>query len=417
MLRRNGGRPLVRHAASFHGGHLRYADKWTSRCSLIQADAGPLIELELTLASRRKTITEADNWQVAAPAAPRGAPAPTEIAPGQQVCVTVEQAGRIDRLLASHFPELSRSRLQQVVRAGGVSVDGVVLATPSAKVAAGATLELALPEPEPALPVARAIPLDILHEDADLIVLNKPAGMVVHPAAGHHDDTLVNALLAHCGDSLSGVGGVRRPGIVHRLDKDTSGVMVVAKNDRAHQALSTQFADHGRTGPLQRAYLALAWGAPPTARLTVSKPLARSVHNREKIVVVKEGAGREAITHVSVERHYGPFAGGGSKQREPVAALLRCALETGRTHQIRVHMAAIGHPLLGDPLYGAGFSTRAHRLPQDAQLALQHLGRQALHACLLGFAHPTSGETMTFEAPPPDDLATLIAILDAAPSG
>lgn len=325
-------------------------------------------------------------------------------------------ADRLDRLLAGLFPQLSRSRLQQVIRSGGVTVNGLAVVAPSAKIPAGADIVLTLPGAEPARPQPRAMPLDILHEDEHVIVVNKPAGMVVHPAAGHHDDTLVNALLAHCGDSLSGIGGVRRPGVVHRLDKDTSGVMVAAKNDRAHQALSAQFADHGRTGPLRRQYVALVWGAPARPRMTISRPLARSAHNREKIAVVPEGQGREAITHVTLEKVWGPFdaPASGRKAGEPVAALVRCELETGRTHQIRVHMAAAGHPLLGDALYGAGFATRASRLPQAARDALAALGRQALHARSLAFAHPATGETLAFEAPPPADMQRLIDALDAA---
>ncbi|GHE62572.1 pseudouridine synthase [Camelimonas fluminis] len=343
--------------------------------------------------------------------APGAMPGPMGPALLETADLTTESAGRLDKLLADAFPDLSRSRLQQVVRAGGVSVDGVVVAAPSAKVKAGARIALQIPEAEPARPVARAIPLDILHEDDALIVINKAAGMVVHPAAGHHDDTLVNALLAHCGDSLSGIGGVRRPGIVHRLDKDTSGVMVVAKTDQAHQALSAQFADHGRTGPLRRAYLAIAWGAPSLPRFTIRKPLARSVHNREKIVVVGEDQGREAITHVSALRSWSTQT---RKVTEPVASLLRCELETGRTHQIRVHLAAQGHPLLGDALYGAGFMSRAAKLTPAARDALEQLGRQALHAEMLGFAHPVTGTPMSFEAPPPADLQRLLRALDEA---
>lgn len=332
-----------------------------------------------------------------------------EAAPLETAAFMAGAAGRLDKLLADAFPELSRSRLQQVVRAGGVSVDGIIVTAPSTKLKAGAGICLQIPEAEPARPAARAMPLDILYEDDALIVINKAAGMVVHPAAGHHDDTLVNALLAHCGDSLSGIGGVRRPGIVHRLDKDTSGVMVVAKTDQAHQALSAQFADHGRTGPLRRAYLAIAWGAPAMPRFTIRKPLARSAHNREKIVVVGEGHGREALTHVSALKSWTTQT---RKVMEPVASLLRCELETGRTHQIRVHLAAQGHPLLGDALYGAGFMSRAAKLAPAARDALELLGRQALHAEMLGFAHPLTATPMSFEAPPPEDLQRLLRALD-----
>lgn len=333
------------------------------------------------------------------------------------VSVAFPESGRFDKLLADLFPQLSRSRLQQVIRAGGVSVDGIVVTSPSTKFTAGSQVCLTVPEAGPARPAAREMPLDILYEDDDLIVINKAAGMVVHPAAGHHDDTLVNALLAHCGESLSGIGGVRRPGIVHRLDKDTSGVMVVAKNDHAHQALSAQFADHGRTGPLKRAYLALAWGAPDKPKLTINKPLARSTHNREKIVVVPEGHGREAITHITQLKAWSVTSldrrkQTGSPHAEPLVTLWRCELETGRTHQIRVHMAAQGHPILGDRLYGSGFMSRSARLQPEARSALENLGRQALHAQMLGFAHPSSGAAVSFEAPPPADMATLLRALD-----
>lgn len=330
------------------------------------------------------------------------------------VAFIADEANRLDRLLADALPDFSRSRLQQVIRAGGVTVDGQAPVSPSVKVQAGARITLTVPEAEPARPAPRAMPLDILYEDDAIIIINKAAGMVVHPAAGHHDDTLVNALLAHCGDSLSGIGGVRRPGIVHRLDKDTTGVMVVAKTDQAHRALSDQFADHGRSGPLRRAYLAVAWGAPPMPRFTISKALARSTHNREKILAVSDASGREAITHVTVLKSWAGPAGRNGP--EPVAALLRCELETGRTHQIRVHLASQGNPLLGDALYGAGFATRAAKLSPDAREALSQLGRQALHAQMLGITHPVTGETMTFEAPAPADIQLLLNALDESPA-
>src|SRR5262249_22457629 len=220
-------------------------------------------------------------------------------------------------------------------------------------------------------------------EDADPLVIERRAGLVVPPAAGNWSGTLVNALVAHCGDSLSGVGGVKRPGIVHRLDKDTSGLVVVAKTDQAHQALSRQFADHGRTGPLERGYLALVWGAPDRPRGSIDKPLGRHPHAREKMAVRQDG--REAITHWQALERY---AGADGK---PVASLLDCRLETGRTHQIRVHLASVGHPLLGDDVYGPGFRTKAALLPQAAQEALAALGRQALHAYMLGIEHPLTG--------------------------
>ncbi len=264
-------------------------------------------------------------------------------------------------------------------------------------------MALTIPEPEEATPQGQPIPLDVVYEDDDLIVIDKPAGLVVHPAAGHQDGTLVNALIAHCGASLSGIGGVKRPGIVHRLDKDTSGLLVVAKNDRAHRALSAQFADHGRTGPLRRAYLALAWGAPRRGSGTIAANIDRSARNREKMAVVDDGHGREAITHYEILERYPEGA------ERPLACLLRCELETGRTHQIRVHLAHAGCPLLGDEVYGSGFFTKASRLPEEVAAALRGLGRQALHAALLGFAHPRTGEFRMFESDPPKDFETLRA--------
>jgi 23S rRNA pseudouridine1911/1915/1917 synthase len=275
---------------------------------------------------------------------------------------------------------------------------------PAAKVGAGIRIVLEVPASAPAEPAPEAIALAVVHEDDDLLVIDKPAGLVVHPAPGHEGGTLVNALLAHCGEGLSGIGGVRRPGIVHRLDKDTSGLLVVAKNDRAHRGLSAQFADHGRTGPLERAYLAVVWGAPQPRRGTVAGDVARSTTNREKMAIVSAGRGRQARTRYAVEEAFGDAA-------KPLASLVRCTLETGRTHQIRVHMAGIGHPLLGDRLYGSGFNTKAAALPGPARSALADLGRQALHAAVLGFAHPVSGRILRFESPPPPDLTRLIAVL------
>jgi 23S rRNA pseudouridine1911/1915/1917 synthase len=310
---------------------------------------------------------------------------------------------RLDRVLARLWSDLSRSRLQALIRDGRVSVDGAPVLDPNRKVAGGARIALAVPPPVPAEPRGEAIALAIVYEDDDLIVIDKPAGLVVHPAAGHESGTLVNALIAHCGASLSGIGGVRRPGIVHRLDKDTSGLLVIAKNDRAHQGLAAQFADHGRTGPLERAYLALVWGVPERSRGTIEAALARSLHNREKIAVVPEERGRYAITHYDVIEPLPPAG--------PVASLVRCALETGRTHQIRVHMAHLGHPLLGDLVYGAGYKTKANRLSEAQQAALKTLGRQALHAALLGFEHPRTGEFLQFESPLPADMAALVGAL------
>lgn len=329
-------------------------------------------------------------------------PGDAENAATQDIVIPAGLAGeRMDKALAQQLQGLSRSRIQQLVRAGKAMIDGVSVTDPGYRLAEGRVVHLVIPPPEPALPEPQSMPLDILYEDDQLIVLNKPAGLVVHPAPGNYSGTLVNALLAHCGDSLSGVGGVRRPGIVHRLDKDTSGVMVVAKTDSAHQSLSAQFADHGRTGPLQRAYAALCWGVPLPRMGTIDAPLDRMVNNREKIAVVSRGRGREAITHYRVEDSF-------PRSTEPLVSLVRCELETGRTHQIRVHMAHKGHPLLGDPLYGSGFRSKEPQLGEKAYAALKALDRQALHAVLLGFAHPVTDEEMVFESPIPDDIKAVV---------
>jgi 23S rRNA pseudouridine1911/1915/1917 synthase len=314
--------------------------------------------------------------------------------------VTVPEAGggRLDRVLAAQVPALSRSRLKALILAGQVTIEGRTVRDPAVPVNSGVTITVTVPEAEPAKPVPQEIPLDIVHEDGALIVLNKPAGLVVHPAAGHASGTLVNALIAHCGDSLSGIGGVKRPGIVHRLDKDTTGLMVVAKNDRAHRRLSKQFADK-REGPIERDYLALVWGTPERPRGTVDAPLDRHPHAREKRAV-REG-GREAVTHWEVVERYTGADG------KPVAALLACRLETGRTHQIRVHLAHMGHPVMGDETYATGFKTKAARLNPAAQAALAALGRQALHAEHLAFEHPDTGEVLDFHAGLPADMALL----------
>jgi 23S rRNA pseudouridine1911/1915/1917 synthase len=324
-----------------------------------------------------------------------------------------EAGERLDRLLAAHVAELSRSRLKALIEAGAVAVGGRTIRDPSHRVNSGAAIVLDVPPPEPAKPAAEPIPLAIVYEDDDIIVIDKPANLVVHPAAGHATGTLVNALIAHCGDSLSGIGGERRPGIVHRLDKDTSGLMVVAKNDAAHRALAAQFASHGRGGePFERSYLAFVWGAPERPSGTVDRPIDRSRQARDHMAV-REG-GREAVTHWRVLERY-PGAGaprragkGGKavKAVEPAASLLACRLETGRTHQIRVHLAAIGHPVLGDQAYGAGFRTKAALLPKGAQAALADLGRQALHAHILTVKHPR-GKILTFRSELPRDLARL----------
>ncbi|RDV03282.1 RluA family pseudouridine synthase [Undibacter mobilis] len=325
----------------------------------------------------------------------------------ETVSVAAEDSGaRLDRLLAARIPALSRSRLKALILDGQVSIAGAqparTILDPSIQVKFGDVITVTLPPPQDAKPAGEAIPLDIVYEDDDLIVIDKPAGLVVHPAAGHATGTLVNALIAHCGDSLSGIGGVKRPGIVHRLDKDTTGLMVVAKNDRAHGALSKQFADKLESG-LERGYLALVWGAPDRTRGTIDAPLDRHPHTREKQAVRK--GGREAVTHWELRETF-PDADG-----KPVASLIECLLETGRTHQIRVHLAHIGHPILGDETYGTGFKTKAARLTPPARAALDALGRQALHAAILGFSHPRSGDRLRFEAPLPPDMARLAVAL------
>lgn len=325
----------------------------------------------------------------------------------ETVTVAEEDAGgRIDRVLAAHIPSLSRSRLKALILGGQVTTAHVTILDPASPVKAGDVISVNLPPPEDPVPQGENIPLAIVYEDDDLIVLDKPRGLVVHPSAGHATGTLVNALIAHCGDSLSGIGGVKRPGIVHRLDKDTTGLLVVAKNDKAHKALSKQFADKLESG-LQRGYLAVVWGAPDRPKGIIDAPLDRSPINREK-QAVREG-GRDAITHWEMRERYASKEG--KDAGKPVASLLACMLETGRTHQIRVHLAHIGHPIMGDETYATGFKTKAGRLSEDARNALEALGRQALHAAVLGFTHPATGETLRFEAPLPPDIARLVAAL------
>jgi 23S rRNA pseudouridine1911/1915/1917 synthase len=321
---------------------------------------------------------------------------------GQSLEVVVagdEGATRLDRVLAVRRPELSRSRLKALILAGSVSIKSAPVRDPAYHVSAGDTITIDVPEAVAPEPAGEAIALDIVYEDDDIIVIDKPRGLVVHPAAGHETGTLVNALIAHCGASLSGIGGVRRPGIVHRLDKDTTGLMVAAKNDRAHKSLTEQFADHGRTGAMRRGYKALVWDLPNRQRGTVDAPIDRHPFAREKMAV--RDSGREAITHWEIQQ---AFNGNDGK---PVAALLACQLETGRTHQIRVHLAHIGHPLLGDGVYGPHFKTKASRLGPASQAALAALGRQALHAYLLALEHPRTGEVLEWISDLPADLARL----------
>jgi 23S rRNA pseudouridine1911/1915/1917 synthase len=315
------------------------------------------------------------------------------------VIAAAEDGERLDRVLASHMTDLSRSRLKTLVLAGQVTIDGAPVLDPGRKVRADDAIAITVPAPEPAEPRAEPIPLNIVYEDDAIIVIDKPKGLVVHPAAGNWTGTLVNALIAHCGDSLSGIGGVRRPGIVHRLDKDTTGLLVVAKTDRAHRKLAAQFADHGRTGALERAYLAFVWGVPARPKGTIDKPIDRHPHARDKMAV--RPGGRTAITHWEVLERYA-----GADQKG-VASLVECRLETGRTHQIRVHLAAIGHPLLGDSVYGPGFKTKASQLPERARDVLAALDRQALHAHILVLEHPVTGELLHFRSELPADLAAL----------
>jgi 23S rRNA pseudouridine1911/1915/1917 synthase len=321
---------------------------------------------------------------------------------GQRLEVIVagdEGSVRLDRVLAVRLPQLSRSRLKALILADAVTLKNAPIRDPAYHVTAGDTITIDVPEAVAAEPKAEDIALDIVYEDDDIIVINKPKGLVVHPAAGHETGTLVNALIAHCGASLSGIGGVRRPGIVHRLDKDTTGLMVAAKNDRAHKSLTEQFADHGRTGAMRRGYMALVWDLPNRQRGTVDAPIDRHPFAREKMAV--RDSGREAITHWEVQETFNGLDG------KPVAALLACQLETGRTHQIRVHLAHIDHPLMGDGVYGPHFKTKASHLGPRSQAALSALGRQALHAYLLALEHPKTGVILEWISNLPADLVRL----------
>jgi 23S rRNA pseudouridine1911/1915/1917 synthase len=331
----------------------------------------------------------------------------------KSIVVPDHEAGeRLDRVLARHIAELSRSRLKVLIETGAVALDGRTIRDPNERVNSGAAILIDIPPPEPAKPAPEPIPLHVVYEDDDIIVIDKQKNLVVHPAAGNWTGTLVNALIAHCGDSLSGIGGERRPGIVHRLDKDTTGLMVVAKNDHAHRALAAQFADHGRSGEIfERSYLAFVWGAPERPQGTIDRPIDRDPRGRDRMTV--RHGGREAVTHWQVlERYGGQHA---KRLAGPVASLLACRLETGRTHQIRVHLASIGHPIMGDSMYGSGFRTKAGLLPPKAQEALAALGRQALHAYILTVKHPLNSEIVRFRSELPPDLARLRDALATAP--
>jgi 23S rRNA pseudouridine1911/1915/1917 synthase len=326
-------------------------------------------------------------------------PHPAAALPGarQSVVADGQAAGqRVDRFLADAIGTVSRSRVKALIEAGRASRDGTVLREPAEPVRAGAEYALDLPTPVAATPLPQPIPFPILYEDADLIVLDKPAGLVVHPAPGNADGTLVNALLAHCGDQLPGIGGERRPGIVHRLDKDTTGVMVVAKTEAALATLSAAFAARD----LDRAYLALVWGLPAPAVGAFDGAIGRDPRERKRMAVVA-GGGKAALTRYAVDRAWGTGA-----------SLLTCRLATGRTHQIRVHLSHAGHPVVGDPLYLRRIPAAARAVAAPARQALLDFPRQALHARLLGFAHPRTGAPLRFETPPPGDLLALIAALD-----
>ena len=319
---------------------------------------------------------------------------------GDRVELRADEAAageRLDRWLAASLQAVSRSRVKALVEAGHVRLAGATITDPSWRVKPGQVFELTLPEPEAPTPQGEAVPLAILHEDGDLVVLDKPAGMAVHPAPGSQSGTLVNALIAHCGDSLSGIGGVKRPGIVHRLDKGTTGIMVVAKTDAAHQHLARQFAE--RT--VERSYLALVWGLPNPLEGGIVGAIGRDPRERKRMAVV-EGRGKPAETRYAVRKAFGL-----------AAALLSCRLMTGRTHQIRVHLASIGHPLIGDATYGRMTAARLKRLPPAAQEAMRDFGRQALHAAVLGLDHPQTGARLRFETPPPADMQQLLTILES----
>jgi len=322
-----------------------------------------------------------------------------------RVAVDPAQAGeRLDRLLTAMLSgddgALSRSRIKSLIEGGHVTRNGAVCTQPSAKVAGGDELAVTIPAAEDPVPVGQDIALDILFEDEHLIVLDKPAGLVVHPAPGNPDSTLVNALIAHCGPDFTGIGGVKRPGIVHRLDKDTSGVMVVAKTAEAHAGLVAQFSERS----VDRAYRAVVWGLPMPPAGTIEGDIGRHPKNRKKMAVVTRG-GKPARTGYSTLTVYG----GG------VAALIECKLETGRTHQIRVHLTHAGHPLVGDPVYGraAGRRSAVKSLGEDAARVLTEFPRQALHAFRLGFTHPVSGQHIDFETEILPDMAELIRFLES----
>ena len=316
-----------------------------------------------------------------------------------EIVVGPDQARqRLDRLLSLAIEGLSRMRIKALIETGHVSIRQTdnrrTVTEASYRVKSGETITLHIPPPEDATPRPQAMDLDIVYEDEHLIVLDKPAGLVVHPAPGNPDHTLVNALLAHCGDSLSGVGGVRRPGIVHRLDKDTSGLMVSAKHDAAHVGLSELFSRHD----IQRRYRALVWGHAARSTGRIEGNIGRDPKNRKKMAIVDRG-GKPAVTHYALLEAYGL-----------TASLIDCRLETGRTHQIRVHMSSQGHPVLGDPLYSRARRGRSSDLPDELRQAIAGFKRQALHAAELGFRHPVDGRDLNFQSEPPHDMQTLLEL-------
>jgi len=312
--------------------------------------------------------------------------------------VEMEEAGlRLDRFLASRLVGMSRSRIKQLIEEGAVHSGAATVVEASTRVKSEQSFAIEIPEPREAPPAAQPLDLSILYEDSYLIVIDKPAGLVVHPAPGNADRTLVNALIAHCGEQLAGIGGERRPSIVHRLDKDTSGVMVAVKNETALHSLTAQFAARSVT----RSYLALVWGEPHPREGEISGHIGRSPRNRKKMAVLSRG-GKEAVTRYRTLAVYG----------EGTISLLECRLLTGRTHQIRVHLTHVGHPLVGDPLYGRGIPRSGRQLPEDLRNAIKNLGRQALHARSLGFEHPQDGRRLEFETPLPPDLRNLTRLLE-----
>ncbi|VAV90874.1 Ribosomal large subunit pseudouridine synthase D [hydrothermal vent metagenome] len=340
-----------------------------------------------------------------------------------QLTVEEDDEGlRLDKFMALSVSDVSRSRLKQLITDGLVSISRIsshplrkTIDDPSYRVKCHDQIFFTIPVVEEAIPAGQDIPLDVVYEDDQLIVINKPAGMVVHPAPGNPDGTLVNALIHHCGDSLSGINGIKRPGIVHRIDKDTSGLMVAAKTDRAHQKLAKQFARHS----LERAYLAVVWGVPNPASNIIHEKIGRDPRNRLKMSVVpyESKRGRDAITHYRVVRRLEPKRqtferGNALKRLAPSLSLVECRLETGRTHQVRVHMSHIRHPLVGDPFYGKSGPIQSKNFSDRAQKAIIDFKRQALHAFVIGFVHPVTGEDLKFEAELPDDMKRLISALE-----